>query len=159
MEVEETPLPGIGVRHAFRTEEGVRVSLVSYRAGRHDVLVHDGPDPDAARRVLTLTAEEAEVVASLLGSARIARDLSALPTHVAGLVVEWIRLPEGVRWHGRPLGDTQARTRTGVSVVALVRHGEVTPSPGPQHGLLSGDTLVAVGTPDGVQALAALLTG
>jgi TrkA domain protein len=159
MDVEETPLPGIGLRHEFTTAEGQRVGLVSHRSGRRDVLVYDARDPDAARQALTLTADEAEVIASLLGAARITRELIDLPEQVAGLVVEWLPLPPGSPYAGRTLGDTRARTRTGASVVALVRGGAVEPSPGPEHDLLPGDTLVIVGTPQGVQALSGLLDG
>ncbi len=159
MDVQETPLPGIGLRHEFTTAQGQHLGLVSHRSGRRDLLVYDARDPDAAREALTLTADEAEVVASLLGVARITRELIDLPEQVAGLVVEWLPLPAGSPYAGRLLGDTRARTRTGASVVALVRGGDVEPSPGPEHDLLAGDTLVIVGTPHGVQALADLLDG
>ena len=159
MDVQETPLPGIGLRHEFTTEAGRRVGLVSHRSGRRDVLLYDERDPDSAREAVALTADEAEVLAALLGAARIARDLSALPEQVEGLVVEWLRLPDSSPYAGRTLGDTRARTRTGASVVALVRDGAVEPSPGPEHDLRRGDTLVVVGTPDGVKAVSELLEG
>lgn len=159
MDVQETPLPGIGLRHEFTTEGGRRVGLVSHRSGRRDILLYDERDPDAAREAVALTADEAEVLAALLGAARIARDLSALPEQAEGLAVEWLPLPDTSPYAGRTLGDTRARTRTGASVVALVRDGAVEPSPGPEHDLQSGDTLVVVGTRDGVKAVTELLEG
>lgn len=159
MEVSETPLPGIGLRHEFTTEQGRRLGLVSHRSGRRDLLLYDEHDPDAARDVVSLSTDEAEVVATLLGAARITRELNGLPEQVSGLVVEWLSLPAGSPYDGRTLGDTRARTLTGASVVALVSHGAVEPSPGPQQRLSTGDTLVVVGTPQGVAAVAALLEG
>lgn len=159
MDVTETALPGIGLRHEFTTEQGRRLGLVSHRSGRRDLLLYDESDPDATRDVVSLTTDEAEVVATLLGAARITRDLNALPERVAGLVVEWLAVSATSPYTGRTLGDTRARTRTGASVVALVREGAVEPSPGPSHDLRAGDTLVVVGTPQGVEAVADLLEG
>lgn len=159
MDVQETALPGIGLRHEFTTQAGRHVGLVSHRSGRRDVLLYDERDPDAAREALHLTPDEAEAVAALLGAARITRALSTLPEQVSGLLVEWLPLPASSPFVGRTLGDTQARTRTGASVVAIARGGKVVPSPGPEHDLRSGDTLVVVGTPDGVEAVAELLEG
>lgn len=159
MDVQETPLPGIGLRHDFTTEEGQRLGLVSHRSGRRDVLLYDPRDPDAPRESVSLTPDEAEALATLLGTARITRALSALPDQVAGLVVEWLALASTSPYAGRTLGETRARTRTGASVVALVRGGVVEPSPGPEHDLRAGDTLVVVGTPEGVRGVTSLLDG
>ncbi|HWG94820.1 MAG TPA: cation:proton antiporter regulatory subunit [Mycobacteriales bacterium] len=156
-EVHETALPGIGVRHEFTTAEGRRVGLVSHRSGRRDVLLYDERDPDAAGTTVVLSPPEAEALASLLGAARITRALDDLPEQVEGLVVEWLALEGSSRYAGRPLGDTRARTRTGVSVVAVGRGGAVHPAPGPEFVLGAGDHLVTVGTPPGVAALRALL--
>ncbi|HWH29303.1 MAG TPA: cation:proton antiporter regulatory subunit [Mycobacteriales bacterium] len=157
MEVRETALPGIGVRHEFTTANGHRVGLVSHRSGRRDVLLFDERDPDAAGTAIVLTPEEAEALATLLGAARITRELTELPEQVEGLVVEWLELPAGSRYAGGPLGETRARTRTGASVVAVARDGTVHPSPGPEFVLHGGDNLVTVGTPQGVAALQELL--
>lgn len=157
MDLHETALPGIGVRHEFTTEQGRRVGLVSHRSGRREVVFYDERDPDAVSQSVSLTADESEAVATLLGAARITRELVELPQQVEGLLVEWLRVPPGSPYAGRTLGDTRARTRTGASVVARVRSGVVHPSPGPESDLEAGDTLVVVGTPEGVAAVARLL--
>ena len=64
-------------------------------------------------------------------------------------------LPDNVG--GGTIGDTGARTRTGVSVVAILREGSAHPAPGPEAELRAGDTLVVVGTPRGIEELAVLL--
>ena len=157
MEVRETALPGIGVRHEFTTAEGQRVGLVSHRSGRREILLFDERDPDAAGTSVGLTADEADTLATLLGAARITRELTELPEQVEGLLVEWLEMPAGSRYAGRPLGETRARTRTGASVVAVARAGGVNPSPGPDFVLEPGDRLVTVGTPEGVAAVVRLL--
>ena len=58
---------------------------------------------------------------------------------------------------GRTIADTQARSRTGVSIVAIVRGERAVPAPTPDQRLERGDTLVVVGTAEGVKALSDLL--
>ncbi len=63
----------------------------------------------------------------------------------------------GVRVPPRAIAEGQFRTRTGASVVALVRAGETTPAPGPEQRFEAGDVVVAVGTPEGLSQLRGLL--
>lgn len=88
-EVEETPLPGVGVRFTFRTANGARVSVLHHHSGRHDVFVGDPTDPDASRQVLELTDEDARVLTELLGTSRVVREIDRLQQSVAGLSIEW----------------------------------------------------------------------
>ena len=48
---------------------------------------------------------------------------------------------------------------TRCSIVAIVRGGAVLPAPGPGDILIVGDTLVAVGTPEGLEHLARIIDG
>lgn len=67
MQIEVVPLPGIGLRHTFTTEQGRRVGVVTYHAGGVRRLVHDDPtDPDRSCD-LRLTRAEALALANLLG--------------------------------------------------------------------------------------------
>jgi carboxypeptidase C (cathepsin A) len=59
--------------------------------------------------------------------------------------------------YSRPLGDTKTRTRTHVSIVAIVREKKVIPSPTPAEILRPGDVIVAVGTRDGLDAAGLLM--
>lgn len=157
MDIQETSLPGIGVRYELNTASGGRFAVVVRRDGRYDVGVFDDPsDPDRCRTAIQLQDEEANALASILGAPRIIDSLQELQA-LDGLQTEQIRLAPGSPFDGATLGDTQARTRTGVSVVAVVRAGTPIPSPTPAVGLLGGDVLVVVGTPTGVQALRAIL--
>ena len=63
----------------------------------------------------------------------------------------------GSPYDGRSLGDTRARTRTGASIVAVVRHGQVVASPRPDFVFHPDDIVVVVGTADGTAAVARLL--
>jgi TrkA domain protein len=67
-----------------------------------------------------------------------------------GLHTRQLPVNEGTPFDGRPLGDTALRSRTGVSVVAVMRAGEAHPSPMPDFILTAGDLLVVVGTNEGL---------
>ncbi|HEX2774817.1 MAG TPA: cation:proton antiporter regulatory subunit [Micromonosporaceae bacterium] len=157
MEVHRTALPGIGLLFEFVTERGRRVGVVSHRTGRREVVVYSREDPDTAAVTLTLNAEEADGMAELLASNRIVERLDALHRQVEGLVTEQIPIPARSLYDQRSLGDTHARTRTGASIVAVVRGEQVHASPRPDFVFHGGDIVVVVGTAEGTAAVARLL--
>lgn len=157
VQVEEVALPGIGVRHDFVAASGRRVGVVLHRSGRRDLVVYDKEDPDACSAVIVLTTEEADALAEALGSPRVVQRLATLHEQVTALITGQLWIPAGSAFDGRLLGDTQARSRTGVSIVALIRRGEAVPSPRPDFRLLGGDTLIVVGTTEGIAALDEML--
>lgn len=159
VEVEEVALPGIGVRHSFVTRQGRGVGVVSHRTGGHELLVYARDDPDACSDVVPLTSEEADTLAELLGAPRIVERLAAMREQVAGLVTEQLRVDPASPYVGRTLGDTRARTRTGASIVAVLRGSQVIPSPAPDFRFDAGDALVVVGTRQGVEGIAGILAG
>lgn len=157
VQVEETRLPGIGLRHDFVTASGRRVGVVSHRTGRRDFVVYDEADPDASREVVQLTGEEADALAEFLGVPRVIERLRALNEQVEGLITEQLPIEPESRYAGRTLGDTAARTRTGASIVAVLRGGAPIVSPGPDFRFAAGDTLLVVGTAEGVAGVTEIL--
>jgi TrkA domain protein len=156
--IEKIELPGIGVRHDVLTSSGRRLSVVSHRGGERDLAVYDLDDPDACRESIVLSDDEAAALADLLGRSITFSQLSGLTSHTAGVFTEQLLLPADSPYVNRPLGDTKTRTRTGVSIVAIVRGRNVIASPPPAFILEPGDTIVAVGTRDGLASLGRLLS-
>ena len=159
MDIQETPLPGVGLRHEFTTRSGRQLGVVSYRTGRRDLLLYDRDDPDACQEVIRLTDEEADALADLLGAARLTGHLAELLQQVEGLAISWLTIQESSPYADGTIADTQARSRTGVSIVAVLRGQMAFPAPTPDFGFQAGDTAVVVGTPAGVRALAGLIEG
>jgi TrkA domain protein len=155
--VEQTSLPGIGVRHDFVTEAGRRLGVVSHRDGRRALIIYDRDDPDARLAALQLTDDEAEALADLLGASLMLGQLAGLRDQAAGLLTEQIAIPAGSRYVNRPLADTKARTRTSASIVAVLRDGEVIVSPLPSFRFAAGDVVVVVGTRRGLDGVSAIL--
>lgn len=159
MNVEVTPLPGIGVRQDFRTRSGRRVGVITYRDGRSELLVYRLDDPDACSASIPLTGEEAGTLATLLGAPHLVDHIAGGHRDVTGIETHQITVRPGSRFDGSPLGATEMRSRTSASIVAVIRAGAVVPSPGPDFGLVGGDVLVVVGTAAGLEQAASLVEG
>jgi TrkA domain protein len=156
-DIREVKLPGVGVRYEFETSEGKHIGVVSHRSGLREIYVSRSDDPDEFRRVIGLAPGDARTLAELLGATRVAEQLAELQQRIEGLVIDWLPVREDSVYAGRTIGDTRLRTRTGVSVVALVRGEDAVPAPGPQDVLESGDYLVVVGTARGIEQAVELL--
>jgi TrkA domain protein len=155
--VNETPLPGVGVRYEFDTEDGVRLGVIHHRTGLRELVLYERDDPDTAHDLIRLGSDDSRTLAELLGVSQVAKELAELEQTVEGLAVDRLPLGVGTRFDGGRIGDTGARTRTGVSIVAVIRQGSAHPAPGPAFGLQGGDVLVVVGTPRGIEELSVLL--
>lgn len=158
MDVEETALPGVGLRHDLVLRGGRRLGVVSQVNGDRELVLYDEKDPDASHEVVHLTPPEAAMLADLLGAPRVVERLARLREQVQGITTEGIVLPRHSPFAAGTLGDTALRSRTGVSVVAVIRESEVTPSPQPAFPLRAGDRLIVVGTHEGVEAARRLLS-
>lgn len=156
MDVEQFALPGIGLRFEITTKVGRRIGVVSHRSGLRELVIYDQEDPDSCSEALVLEEAESDALAELLGAARIVERLNDLNREVDGLVSRQIAILPGGPYDGRTLGDTHARTRTGASVVAVVRAGKVVASPRPDFQFFGGDVVVVIGTESGTAAVADL---
>ena len=157
MEVNETLLPGVGLRYEFDNSDGDRIGVIAHRKGEFEVLVYASRDPDRARRVFRLTEREADALAQILGAPRMVESYADLTRQIPGLEAGQIQIPADSPYAGRPLGDTRARTRTGASIVAIVRGEQVLASPGPDEALRADDVLVAIGSADSIAAVRQLV--
>jgi TrkA domain protein len=150
-----TPLPGIGVQRGLTTQAGQHLSVIAHRDGSRSLNVYRRDDPDACAVSLHFTDEEAAVLADALRPGQ--RHSGLVDGADLGLVAERIALPATSRWNGRLLGETRMRTRTGSSIVAVLRGANAIPSPGPDFRLAGGDTLIVIGTREGADCASAIL--
>ena len=150
MNIEVTPLPGIGVRKDFALRSGRRIGVVSHRDGKLDLIVSKADDPDATLAELPLTTEEAGALSNLLGAPQLVAQLAEEQRDLPGIRTGRLTIGSGTPYDGRTLGDTALRSRAGVSVVAVMRAGQVHPSPLPDFILTAGDLMITVGTSEGL---------
>lgn len=156
-EINETRLPGVGTLHHFECQSGDRIGVITHHAGRREMVIYDHDDPDRVSEAAALTPNEARVLSDLLGGTSVTERLDDLRQEIDGLVIDWLPISPGSSYAGRTIGETELRTRTGVSIVALVRGDQPLPAPGPDEMLRSADTAVVVGTAEGINTAARLL--
>ncbi len=157
VEVSEILLPGVGVRHEYTTAAGDRVGVLTRHGGHREIVVYDRDDPDRCRAILHLSADDTRTLAELLGAPHVSEAVSSVQ-RLEGLGIDWVTVPDQSPMAGT-IGAGRFRTRTGASIVAVVRGDTTEPGPGPQYGLAAGDVVVAVGTSDGLARLRQLLEG
>lgn len=158
MDVKETLLPGVGLRYEFNNADGDRLSVIAHRKGDFEVFLCTTPaDPDKARKLFRLTEREADTLAQILGAPRMVESYADLTKEIPGLDAGQVEVGAHSPYAGHPLGDAKARTRTGASIVAIVRGDEVLASPGPGEVLNVHDVLVVIGTADGIAAVRHLI--
>lgn len=155
--VREIRLPGVGVRHEFVTADGTTVGVLVHRDGRREIMVYDRVDPDACSEVLSLSPDDTRTLNELLGGSQIAEVVASVQQHVEGLSIEWITLSQRSPSAGHTIGEGMFRTRTGCSIVAVIRGEETFAAPGPEFMFAPDDVVVAVGTSEGLDALRALM--
>ena len=156
-QIHETKLPGVGTLHDFECESGHRLGVIAHHGDRRELVVYDPDDPDRVSESAAMTADEARVLADLLGGTTITQRLDDLRQEIDGLAIDWLPISPHSPYAGKTIEDTALRSRTGVSIVALVRGALPLPAPGPEQILLVDDTAVVVGTAEGIDAAAKLL--
>jgi TrkA domain protein len=157
-EVQETKLPGVGVRHEFDTDTGERVGVIVHRDGRREIVVYDRNDPDACSTMVDLSASDTRTMAELLGASQVTEAVAEVQQNIDGLAIEWIALADSSPAIGSTIRDGEYRTRTGASIVAVIRGDQSVPAPDPEFDFQPGDTAVAVGTVEGLALLRDQLT-
>ena len=159
-DVEETKLPGVGVRYAFTTSGGDRVGVIAHRGGKRELLVYSRDDPDSCSTVLGLGDDDARTLVDLLGGSELSERLDdTIRQSIEGLTLEWVEIDPSAPCAGVAIADLGLRTRTGVSVVAVVRRGETITSPRADFRLEGGDTAVLVGSSAAIAEAKAILRG
>jgi TrkA domain protein len=156
-QVRETKLPGVGVRHDFTTEDGTNIGVLVHRDGRREILVYDVGDPDACSSPVSLSAADSRTVSELLGASQVTEVVSVVQQNIEGLAIEWIEVTATSGKGGTTIGDGQYRTKTGASIVAVIRDDQSIPAPGPEFEMLTNDVIVAVGTSEGLTMLRDLI--
>jgi CPA2 family monovalent cation:H+ antiporter-2 len=89
-------------------------------------------------------------------SAEQARALDELVAATAELEVVWEVVQPDSELAGKTIAASEIRTRTGASIVAIIRGNRLIPNPHPDEVLQDGDRVAAIGTPHQMTMLTAL---
>ncbi|MDW3220894.1 MAG: TrkA C-terminal domain-containing protein [Acidimicrobiales bacterium] len=155
-DVSEVKLPGVGVRHEFRTDAGRQVGVLVHHDGHREILIYDQGDNDTCSSV-ELSHDDTRTLSELLGATQVVEEVQEAQHEIEGQSIAWIRVDENGARDGTTIGSGEYRTRTGASMVAVLRDGEPMPSPEADFVLEAGDLIVAVGSADSLDELRTLL--
>lgn len=146
IDLRETRLPGVGVKYAFRTAQGGRVSVILHIDGQREIYFYRRADDDEPTAVIDLHDDEARQLGAVIGGAyerpKIIEDLEVA---LGELHIEWVPVSDTSPAIGLTLADARLRARTGVTVIAILREPEPVSGAQPEDIVQRGDTLVGVG--------------
>ena len=146
VDLRETRLPGVGVKYAFRTAQGGRLSVIMHNDGQREIYFYRRGDDDEPTSVIELHDDEARQLGAIIGGAyERPKIVEELELALGELQIEWIPVPDTSPAIGRTLAECGLRARTGVTVVAILREPEPVSGAQPDDFIQRGDTLVAVG--------------
>ncbi len=143
-DVSEVALPGIGQRYDLRAVEGGSVTVVIHHSGRRDLYVLDSDDHPRAS--VALSDSQARTLGAILGGAyfkpAVVEEIEAV---IGGLLIDWVTLDEASPGAGKSIAELQVRSRTRMTIAAILRDDQTLVAPDPAERLLAGDRLVVIG--------------
>lgn len=158
-DISEQDLPGIGRRYDLAGTDGERLSIVIHHSGRRDLYL----SPASARAqpvTISLSDDQARRLGAILGGAYFKPAMSAqMEAVIGGLLVDWVTLRADSPGTGHSIRDLEIRTRTRMTVAAIVRGDTTIVPPDPTVVLASGDRLVVMGRPDDLGGFVAQVVG
>lgn len=131
--------------------------MLVHHDGRREILVYDQDDADACSSVVELSHEDTRALSELLGASQVVEEVEEAAHDLEGQQLAWIRVVQGGVCEGTTIGSGAYRTRTGASIVAVIRDGEPVPSPEADFVLEADDLLVAVGSSEALDGLRSAL--
>jgi TrkA domain protein len=145
VQMNETRLPGVGVKYALPLAGGGRLSVILHNDGKREIYFF-GPGDDEPRAVITLDDDEARGLGAVIGGAyERPKIVEELEMALGQLQIEWVPVPDTSPCIGKTLGELAFRKETGVTVIAILREPEPIAGAQADDVLQRSDTVVAVG--------------
>ena len=145
VQMNETRLPGVGVKYALPLAGGGRLSVILHHDGKRELYFFRSGD-DEPRAVISLDDDEARQLGAVIGGAyERPKIVEELEMALGELQIEWVPVPDTSPCIGKTLGELAFRKETGVTVIAILREPEPISGAQPDDRLQQGDTVVTVG--------------
>ena len=151
VDVRRVTLPGVGVLHSFTTADGAEVAVVAHRTGSSDLVSRPaGARDDDDAITVRLEEEEAHTLAELLGGTRIVESIAELD-ELPGVPIDWVTVDDD----DAIAGQAARRGARGIRSRARRRRARRPRAPLARARLrrAAGDTIVAVGPTEGIEAV------
>ena len=154
MEIKTSELPGIGKRYSFTMAEGGHLVLILHHEGHREIYHFNDIDEDEPDFTTNMSDEEARQVASiLLGVDYQPVSDDKIELLLKSVRMDWIKVQADSCIAGKKIIESQIRTRTGATVVAIQRGEKIIGSPNANEVIRPGDTLMTIGTREQTKSL------
>jgi TrkA domain protein len=136
------------------TAEGARIVIVTHHQGNREIYYFRDPDQDEPELSVSFTDEEARQIGTiLLGVDYQPVADERMELILKNLRVDWLKVAPESCLAGKTILDSQIRTRTGATVIAIQRGDRLIGSPDIHEVILPGDVLMSVGTREQTKSL------
>jgi TrkA domain protein len=157
MKVFETELPGVGRRYTLTFPAGGEFVIVVRNNGRRQAYWREESDDDS-EELFEATESQARKIAEIFDGTYFHPVEESLDHAFEDARIKWIDVGETSPLVNHQIRESELRSRTGVSVLAIQRGDQTISNPDPDTKIQPGDTLVVVGTDDAYEALDEVLT-
>src|SRR5918994_5205163 len=145
-QLQETRLPGVGVKYSCQTAHGGRLTVILHNEGLREIYWFRHADDEDPQAVIKLEDDEARQLGAVIGGAyERPKIVEELEMAFGELAIEWIAVPDTSPAIGRTLAECGFRARTGITIIAILREPESVAGAQPEDVIERGDTLVTVG--------------
>lgn len=157
MKVFETQLPGVGQRYTLTFPSGGQFVVVLHNDGRRRTYWRDDAATDG-EELFEVTESQARKVAEIFDGTYFNPVEEGLDDAFEDARIKWIEIGKASPIANQRIRETELRSRTGVSILAIQRADRTLSNPNSDTEVLPGDILVVVGTDEAYEALDAVLT-
>lgn len=157
MLIRSCELPGVGRKVSLITAQQNMLVFIAHHTGKHELFVFQHSEDDEPVFALDLTAEEARQIGALLLGTVLEQD--KMEAMKKSMVIDWIEVCPASPLVDHSIAENQIRTRTGASVIGILRGNEVIASPAANERILAGDLLLVAGKRAQVRSLEELCRG
>lgn len=146
MKVKTADLPGIGKRYSLDLAEGDHLVIILHQNGYREIYHFTDPDADEPDWTVKMTDEEArQIGAILMGADYQPVSDDRMEMLLKAIRIEWLQVKPDSELANRRIIDSQIRTRTGATIIAIKRGDRMIGSPDALETILPGDVLMVVG--------------
>lgn len=157
MRVFETELPGVGRRYTLTFPAGGEFVIVVHNDGRRRTYWREESNSDSDPLFET-TEAQARKIAEIFDGTYFHPVDEDLEDAFEDARIKWIEVSQTSPLANRSIRETQLRSRTGVSILAIQRGDRTLSNPDPDTAIQTGDTLVVVGEDEAYDTLEETLT-
>lgn len=148
MQVEEAILPGVGKRVTFRRlKDGTSIAIVIFDDGRKEIYVN--PD-DLRPNVIKMDADEARLIGQAIVTEWRPKTIIDYISRSfqGGMAMDQFTIADESPLAGMTVMETNLRSATGASIIALLKGGRTIYNPPPSTVIAPGDVVVMIGDGD-----------